>query len=486
MLDGYKRLPLRAAGNSAALYTDTLFLEIPSTILKRLRRIAAPSPRSKTASMVRSYSHEMVHYHQLAGTRTGYVLRLLSAARYRVRFIALEMAGPAAIRLMTSARRERGPLLTFRPGRRPVVAQEIRDGLADAALQLSMWFDAAERFVISPGGFEQRLFAGEANVFGAVLGAAGRIALKLEAPDLEEILAPIEMNVDITLAADGPIWDDVVPLLSVLEAHAVVNQTAHMTDHPRLLADLVREWNRSPDYGYLIGNFLFGTFHGHDHRSWEVRGAVAMLADLVLDGWQRPGEAEVTWATPRHALHVALKAHLPWREIMDRPLNLWTAEEAKQKKATLAAAFDEQMIYGPSDHSESGRSSAESHGLAGIGAIMTQFAQIRSGALRAREIDLPAALLPAEALLYASDRIQENGVLDMLAAPFLLIGGLGYGVGIDKETYIRWGITALSEQAIHAFFTESRFAPSGLPRDEVGDYKDAIIQQAPFLAPCFD
>ncbi len=487
MLNGYRRLPLGSVGASAAFYSDTLFLELPESTLRRIPRGSAPSTRSRSAAALRSYAHEMVHFHQFAGTQCGYVLRLLLAARMRLRFLAIKMMPGSSVARLQECRTIRGPLLRWRPDARPDVAPELRDAVDDAALQLILWLDAAERFIIVPGGMEQRLFASGPDVLGPLLSAAHEIAHQLPDVDLDGLLDPVASAGAAAMQMDAPLWDEPVPLAAILEGPAVVNQAAFMMKHPRLRKRLAGEWQRAPNYNFLV-RAVMRDLPGDDYRSWTVHGAVALLADLALDGWLPPSsKGQRSWTTPRHALAAALRISMPWREIMDRPLGLWSAEEIRQKRERLDGAFDASVEYGNKPHSPGLQAAAPASPPSAQpprDTMMALFQTIRSRSLLARRLEPVATLLPGEAVFVAPDRLEQGEALDAMACPFLLVGGRAYQVAIEDDVFTKWRMMAVMEQGLHAFFTESHFVTQGMPEDSLAAYRDVLVRRAPFLEPC--
>jgi len=477
MLDGLKRLPIRSADGKAQFHADTLFLELPGKPSATQSQAALGLRRSTrkfrpTMRLAQAHAHEMVHFAQFVGTTTGHVLRTFSAARFRMRWLALQHMPSSARALLVRERAEKGPLIKLAPDGRPDVNPRLRDHIDDAVLQCMLWFDAAERFMILPRRLEQVLFASQEPVFDQLLALARRIAAHEDDLDLQSLVAPVAAGGAEALRRNQPRWDNPLPLTAVLEAHAVVNQISFMRGQQRAIRHLARHWARAPEYYALIGAIAQHFLDDGDIRSWRLHGAVALAANVALDGWSWPGSLHGRWVVPRQAIGLVLRANLPWKSIMDRPLTKWTADEAPQKLNVIFNAM-EALRNSPSLDEEEVAAATTARGgpdepsdtLPDKGTIMMRlFGLVGNGVTNARRFHLPIALLPGEAVHEATEILEQDEDLFMsLNCHFILRDGIEFSYNIDQNNFIRWIFCVAAEQFVHTFFTERNSTPCGLP-----------------------
>jgi hypothetical protein len=93
--------------------------------------------------------------------------------------------------------------------------------------------------------------------------------------------------------------------------------------------------------------------------------------------------------------------------------------------------------------------------------MMHQFIQTKQPVIAVKETFRGAVLRLGETLILAPDRLEASGVLDGMGCPFLLIGEKGHSGYFSDDAFLRSALSALQEQAMHAF-SQNRSSDHGV------------------------
>jgi hypothetical protein len=116
---------------------------------------------------------------------------------------------------------------------------------------------------------------------------------------------------------------------------------------------------------------------------------------------------------------------------------------------------------------------------------LSQFDALRANARLVRRTNRVLTMLPGESVHFAASELVGSDEVYRMACPLVRCAGRDYINHIEQETADRWIMGAMLEQALHAYFTDKGYQPSGLPVDPLQECRDALVAKALFVERCF-